>query len=170
MDPCSKELRAQLEEAIPHLRRWAVRFDSPEYDADLLVSDTVISFLQDPGQYNPASGSLKNFLFSYIKNKAIDFRRGYYRKYRERFRRYLRSGAPKFVSEETPDFDANELKSNIERELQCVSARVAQIFRLFAFDGKGYEEIAQEIGTTVSAVKTAIHRARRQLKSRFQAA
>lgn len=165
------DLHKELVECLPHLRRWSKRFDRREYDAESLVSDTIISLLQKPSKYDPARGSLRNLLFTDMKNKAVDFLKLENRAYRAKFRNYLRNGIPLYTKDRRDSVeDADFLKMRIERLLEDLPARAQTVFKLFAFDGKSYQEISAALGISYPYVKAMVHRARIHLRQHFRAA
>lgn len=169
MDRVSPVLASELVEVIPHLRRWGEKFEHPEYDVDSLVTDTVITFLKDPSRYDPSKGSLKNVLFSYLKNKAVDFRKSYHRKYKAKFRSYLRSRAPLFVVPKEPEEPSN-LHAIVYQHLEKMPSTQALAFRLFAFHGKKYTDIAATLQISQGYAKLLVHRARVRLRASLSVA
>lgn len=169
MDTVSQEVAAELAEVIPHLQRWGVAFAHPEYDVDTLVTDAIINFLKDPSRYVPSKGPLKNLLFSYLKNKAVDFRKSYNRKYKKRFRSYIRWRAPLFVMPKEHD-ESSDLHAAVDRQLAIMPSRLAQVFRMYAFDGKGYADIAATLNISANYAKCLVHRARVRLRAALSAA
>lgn len=168
-----QRLEQELSSVIPHLRSWAARFETKEYDADLLVSDTVISFLERPESYNPKFGSLRNFLFSFLKNKALDFTKSYNRKYKKQFRLYLRRSAPTYVKADPAthlEEQERDLFREIDRQLETLPPRQAEAFRLFAFKNMGCLEIAEIMEVAPSNVKSMIHRIRIKLRRYLRSA
>jgi RNA polymerase sigma-70 factor, ECF subfamily len=162
--PTAEGVLSELVEAIPHLQRWAQRFETIDYDADSLVGDTVVGFLERPEIYVPERGSLRNLLFSALNNRAKDHRRKCARKYRSRFRDYLRHERSLFSKPDELESREEELRGRIELALTKMPKTQATVFRLFALDGKNYIEICEILGVGMSCVKTAICRARARIR------
>lgn len=165
MAAIEESLKEELARAFPQLLRWAARFETKWYDRDSLAGDTVIGFLKRPEAYVPERGSLRNFLFTALRNKALDFRKAYHREYRQRAREYLRSGLPRSSNADpAAEMVGGELRKKVERKLAEMPPRIAEAFRLFAFDGKDYEEIGRIWGTSSGNAKCAVHRARVRIR------
>lgn len=171
MGGCSQEVVDELVKALPGLRQWAVRFSTIEYDADSLVTDAIINFLKDPTRYNNVQGPLRNLLFSYIKNKSVDFQRSYNRKYRKMFREHLRRGAPLFVLPvECVDESKSDLEKSVDDQLQSMPIRLAISFRLAVLHDTPHREIAALLQTSVGNVRSMVYRVRARLREALAAA
>lgn len=171
MEQLDEVLTLELTAVIPHLRRWAARFETREYDADSLVSDTIISFLERPFRYAPGRGSLRNFLFTSLKNKSVDFYKSYNRDYRKKFRLYLRHEARTYVDSDPGESILEcDLLVEIDRRLEVLPKKLSEAFRLFAFENKDYAQIAQALETSYANVKSMVHRARIKLREHLLSA
>jgi RNA polymerase sigma factor (sigma-70 family) len=164
-------LSDELSEVLPGLRSWALKFSGPHYDVDDLVSDTMIDILEHPWKWVPERGPLRNLMFSMVRNRSMDAKRGYYRGYRQLFRQHLRHGIPLYVMDQ-PDEEpeAVDWKGKIEQCLEEISKGPAQAFRLFAIEGKSIEEVAQTLAVSRHNAKSMIHRARVKLRLRLKSA
>jgi len=164
-------LPEELSRIFPGLRNWAAKFAGLHYDVDDLVADTVIDLLEHPWKWQPARGPLKTFMFSMIRNRAIDGMKNYNRLYRQRFRRWLREEAPLYlIDERRDDKSIEDVKGKLEAHLATIPTRLAQTFRLFAFDGKTVPEIAEMLSVTEGNVKGMICRARKSIRSYLKSA
>ena len=151
----------ELCEAIPHLRRWAVRFETRHADADSMVSDTVIRFLENQRRYDPKRGSLRKFLFSSLKNMALDAIRKSRRNYRKECVDYLHQKARVALTVARDDWmTKEEIRERFERHISEMPTTLATVFRLHALHGKSYGDVSRELGMSVGAVKVAVCRAR----------
>lgn len=159
------QVEAELVGILPGLLIWARKHATRQYDAESMVTDTVITFLQNPGRYQPSKGTLKRFLSSCLRNKALDFNKNYHRRYMEDFRLHLSRGIPLFIEQkEDAPLWHDRLMGQVEAQLRLMSRERSSAFRLFVFGGKRHKEIAQELGTSVGAVKTNIFRAKASLR------
>jgi RNA polymerase sigma factor (sigma-70 family) len=163
-------MKEELSSLLPGLHAWAVKHSGKHYDADDLLSDTIIYFLEHPDKYSPSKGKLINLLFSHIKNRSVDARRTYYRQFRVRARDVIRYRFPRFHSEEDDCGHVDgRLHEKVETGLLQISARRADAFRLFA-SGKSYDEIALLMNTSRSSAKVLIYHARRFLREYVKSA
>lgn len=165
MNPIDRRLEEELLAAVPHLRRWASRFATREYDADQLVQDTVVSFLERPEVYIPERGSLRNLLFASLKNKALDFSKSYNRIYKKEFRLYLKRRTKLFeMPAPANDLAQDGLLQEVERNLERMPQRLSEAFKLFAIEGKNHLEIAQIMNLSRGNVRLMLYRARIRLR------
>jgi len=162
-------VREELELLLPDLRTWAKKFAGPHYDVDDLVTDVIIKFLERADRFKPERGPLKNYLFSCIRNRAFDAMKAYHRKGQQRLRKYLHEEAPLYITDEQ-QASGIELRMELEDRVQRLPKRLAEPFRLFALEGRGYPEIAQMMGVQPAYVKSLIHRARAKIRELFDAA
>lgn len=166
-----RHLERELEDAIPHLLRWAKKHASREYEADQLVQDTLVSFLEHPEKYLPDRGCLRNFLFTCLRNKALDFSRSQNKIYRKKFRLFLkRQGQLLLKPRPIHDPPETNLIKEVDQLLGEMPGRLAEVFKLFAFEGKGPTEIAQTLNVTTSNARSMLYRARVRLRSYLESA
>ena len=171
MNQIDRRLEEELVAAVPHLRRWASSFATREYDADQLTQDTVVSFLEHPEKYVPDRGSLRNFLFASLRSKALDFSRSYNRIYKKEFRLFLRRQAQLLLKPgPASDSPRVDLVKEVDRQLERMPWRLAEAFRLFAFEGKGPTEIAQVFKITPAHARSILYRARVKLRGYLESA
>ena len=164
MSQLDARLLEELLEALPHLRRWASKTQFIGRDADDLVSDAVVSLLERPECYEPARGSLRNFLFACMKNKVSSIKKNYKRNYMEKFRANIDRQASAFSnSNPCARILESELRQKIDGHLESMPPKSAEAFKLFTLDGMGYAEIAGIMGVSRGSVRVAICRIRVRL-------
>lgn len=151
----------ELERIMPELRRWAKKFATPDYDQEEIVSDTIVRFLERPDKYKPESGTLRNYLFTVARNKALDQFKKNNRKHRQLFREHLRYRAPR-SDRRTPAVLVGivEFRSFVESEIEKLPPAVRDAFRMFAVEGLDYPTISDRLAVSRDNVKMLIYRAR----------
>lgn len=155
----------ELERILPALHKWALRYETPQYDHEEIVADVVTKFIGNPEVYSAASGSLRNYLFSAIRNRAYDYRKKLEGKWRQLFKEHLRLRAPRF-DRRTPQAElcTEELRELLIAEIEKMSHSSGEAFRLLVVDGLGYDTIAERMGKTRGCVKSLIYQARERVK------
>lgn len=118
--------------------------------AEEVAQDAFVTLWRRPGAFDPERGSLKHFLASIARNKAIDMVR------REESRKRTKESLLK----ETDPSDASAFERQIEDRSEVLSAlsRLTPLQRevivLAYFGGRSYREVAAEIGAPEGTVKT----------------
>jgi RNA polymerase sigma-70 factor (ECF subfamily) len=117
------------------------------------------------------------WLFTITHNTILNEHRRRSRHRAESLEAITRPDNPESVGHEMPDTRAEDpSRAAAERELQDrIHAAIQQLpeaqrtaVLLCRFEGLAYEEIAKVLGTTESAVKSLLHRARETLKQQLQ--
>jgi RNA polymerase sigma-70 factor (ECF subfamily) len=118
--------------------------------------------------------SLRNYLIRAIKNRCINVLQ-LERKWREiAFSNMNPSESVAILSSESADYPLavlleNELEEKVRLAIENLPAESRKIFKMNRFDGKRYEEIAQEAGISVNTVKYHIKNALIRLRDELQA-
>lgn len=155
----------ELVKILPGLRSWARRYGTRSYNAEDLLADTIVSFLENPQRYQPDKSSLLNYLFSAIRNRACSNRRLGERKHYKRFLRNIRHDVVVAVQDSLRiDRSPENLDSVLAYGMSRMSARVATAFQLYA-DGKSCREIAEIMGVSRANVRSMVYRARLNLRA-----
>lgn len=155
----------ELESLLPALRNWAKKYSTVHYESEEIVSDTILRFLEN-GSYNPASGSLRNYLFSAIRNRAFDASRKHDREYQRLFREYLEFRSPTLDHRGPPaEVCYDEFEKMVLIEIEKIRGLTGIAFRMFAIEGLDYVTIASRMGKTDNHVKNMIFHARRIIRS-----
>ena len=119
--------------------------------AEEVAQDAFLSLWRRPGAFDPERGSLKTFLTSIARNKAIDLVRK-----EETLKRTKESlfqevkGADTTVAFQ----DGVDTRSEIFAALQQIAAPQREAIVLAYFGGRTYREVADELGTPEGTVKT----------------
>ncbi len=124
------------------------------------VADTFIALWERPEQFDPTRGSLKSYLCTLVRSRAID-------RYRQISRRNtvpLDEVALAAGGEMEGDFLHREERKELEVAVQSLGHPGQDILvRRYYYDQKP-REIAMAMGLTVKQVDNALYRAKRQLR------
>jgi RNA polymerase sigma-70 factor (ECF subfamily) len=131
---------------------------SPDAAADLVQDSLVRGYTrltdcQDPARFGA-------WVFRILRNRCLD-----YLKDRRRQTVPLEEGA-RFVADDDPesDLDRAETRRAITRALGCLPEAQREAFLLKHVDGRSYEEMAEMLDASVSALKMRVMRAREALQ------
>jgi len=157
-----QELYAQLVERYQGvLYRHALGMvGSPDAAADLVQDSFVKGYTsldrcQDPARFGA-------WVFRILRNRALD-----YLKDRRRKNVPLEEGAAQVPSRDDPatDLERAELGRAVSIALRSLPEAQREAFLLKHVDGRSYEEMAEMLGGSVSALKMRVMRAREALQA-----
>lgn len=150
----------------PIVDRWQTRLINFFYrstgnraDAEDLAQETFIELHRAAGRYQHR-GSFNAFLFTLARRRLIDG-------HRKKARRPLEFVDPgEFFMQSQPEATdhSREIEEAFHRALAALPEPQRNALLLLQQQGLSYEEIAQSLDASVSAVKTWIHRARTHLR------
>lgn len=130
-------------------------------DAEDVVQEAFVRIFRFAPRFTAANGTFKAWGMTVLMNVA---RTHWQRRAKHRTRT---ASLSQEHYESLPDqdrTDAIDAKDIIERALAWVSPDAATILRLAYIERVPYETIAQDMGLTAGAVKTRVHRAKKELK------
>lgn len=138
------------------------RFVRDAARAEELAQDVFLKLHRSARSYRPAAG-FRSYLYRIAANHCLnELRRGEYGARREHERR-LGPAEPDALPGSAPDPEEQARGAALERAvadlLGALPEKQRAAFVLCRFEGLSYEEIAETLGTTVSAVKSLVHRA-----------
>jgi RNA polymerase sigma-70 factor, ECF subfamily len=119
--------------------------------AEEVAQDAFVSLWRRPGAFDPQRGSLKSFLSSIARNKAIDLVR------KEESLKRTKDSVLQEMSgqEESVSFEGRvEERSEVMAALHQLSAPQREAIVLAYFGGRTYREVAAELNTPEGTVKT----------------
>ena len=121
--------------------------------AEEVAQDAFLSLWRRPGAFDPERGSLKTFLATVARNKAIDLVRR-----EESVRRRADSLISEIeVASESPRFDELvEGRAEIKDALLRLSMVQREAIILAYFGGRTYREVTQELGIAERTAKTRL--------------
>ena len=152
------DVRAQLAELLPRLRRFARVITRNVADADDLVQVAVEKALTRAEQWRPGS-RLDNWMFGIMKNAWIDEIRS--RRRRERVHAPEEAGAT--------IGDASAASRDIALSVQAAMARLPEEQRmaiaLVLVEGQSYKDAAESLGIPMGTLTSRLARGREALQA-----
>ena len=157
-----KAFEQRLGELRPKLHRYCARMTGSVIDGEDVLQEALVKAIEAFPQAEPIA-HLEGWLFRVAHNAALDF-----------LRRRARQEAGR--SDEDPDMIVDPAASADDRQIAAASLRtfmrlpVAQRSSVILMDVLGYslEEIAGVIGSSIPAIKAALHRGRARLRELAQ--
>ena len=156
---------AQLaaEDVLPYsdaLHRWATRNTSNSHEAEDLVQETLLHAIAHIGEVRNAE-RLSAWLFRIAERRLVDM-----------IRRHRGTEVQLLTEPPAPSAEAALLEQSRHADLQRAVGRLPPSLRLpvrlYYLQERPLEEVARTLGTTLSAVKSRLYRARDQLRKRAQ--
>lgn len=138
----------------------ALKYMDSFEQAEDLVQEVFIGFWENK-RVKALTGSLKSYLFTSVRNNAINRI-----KKNNRFR--IEELDDEFDLFEEDQFDQEELeekKQQIYKEIEKLPAQSRKVFELIIFGNCKYNDVAEELNITRNTVKTHFCRALKQLRS-----
>ena len=150
--------------------RWQTRLINFFYrstgnraDAEDLAQETFIELNRAAARYQP-QGTFRAFVFTLARRRLIDG-------YRKKARRPLEYVDPSEYFMQSQAESSDQIRE-IEEAFHCALAALPENQRnailMLQQQGLSYEEIAQALDASVSAIKTWIHRARKHLRQELK--
>jgi len=151
------------------------RFVGNKDDAEDIAQDVFIRILNAASRYRP-DASLSTWLYRITVNVCLNFQR---RKKILNFfslNHQLESGQtagnrlPDPISDEQPDImlEKKELQTLVQQAIQSLPENQQTVVILHRFEGLSYQEIADVLNTSVSAVESRLHRAKLNLQRKLK--
>ena len=152
------------------VERWQVRLINFFYrstgnraDAEDLAQETFLDLFRAAPRYR-ARGTFNAFLFTLARRRLID-------SYRRKERRPLQFIDPtdfQMQNQEAQENNNHEIEEAFHEALAALPGNQREAILLLQQQGLAYEEIAETMESSVSAVKTWIHRARQHLRTELK--
>jgi RNA polymerase sigma-70 factor (ECF subfamily) len=140
--------------------RFAVRFLGDASEAEDITQETFVRFLHAAGRYRPEA-ALRSYLLSIARNLCIDHIR---KKSPE-----LMDNLPEKANTKTPldDMERAEFMEHLIKSVQALPVNQRTAILLRHDHDLRYDEIAETMNLSVSAVESLLFRARRTLRKTF---
>ncbi|MBD2751261.1 RNA polymerase sigma-70 factor [Spirosoma validum] len=147
----------------------AVRYVSSKAVAEDIVSDIFYEFHSEL-RFQTITSSYRAYLFTAVRNRAFDY-------IRAEMRQSTSLDHAEFVpahSTQSPDSitQYEELYHDVEDAINAMPLKRRQIYVMHRFEGKKYQEIADELNLSLRTVEShlyqAIHQIRNALKNKWQ--
>lgn len=152
------------------VERWQVRLINFFYrsvgnrsDAEDLAQETFLELYRAAGRYEPR-GTFNAYIFTVARRRLID-------SYRKKARRPLDFIDPTdFVMQQQAEEinHSSEIEEAFHRALAALPDNQRNAILMLQQQGLSYDEIAEALGSSLSAVKTWIHRARTHLRTELK--
>jgi RNA polymerase sigma-70 factor, ECF subfamily len=153
----------QIENESPLLRRAVRRWHREQADADDLVQDTLVRALANAHLYEPGS-DLRAWLFTIMRNQ---FLAGAAKA--NRFISMLRVFAETDHGAGGDPSETRLVLRDVAGALRRLPSKQRIAVMLACVEGKSYEEVAEAMGLSVSAVRCHLARGRNRLRTAIEA-
>lgn len=151
-------LLRQVEDAIPHLRRYARSLTSTVDEADDIVQEALVRAITKLDLFEPGS-NLRAWLFTIARNTFIS---------QIRQRRHLvplDEDAPGPTT--LPRQESGVALSEMARAYGRLAPPQREVLALVVFEGMSYEQVGEVIGVPIGTVRSRLSRARSALREMF---
>ncbi len=140
----------------------AVRYVSSKAIAEDIVSDIFYEFQVDQ-RYRTITSSYKAYLFTMVRNRAFDHVRAEMRHTTSLDNAEL---IPAHITQ-SPDSitQYEELYHDVENAINAMPLKRRQIYVMHRFDGKKYQEIADELNLSLRTIEAHVYQAMRQIRN-----
>ena len=146
-----------------HLINFFFRSTGNRADAEDLAQETFIELNRVAARYQ-AQGSFSAFIFTLARRRLIDG----YRKKNRRPLEYVDPGEYFMQSQTETTDQVREIEEAFHCALTTLPENQRNAILLLQQQGLSYDEIAQALDASVSAIKTWIHRARTHLRQELK--
>jgi RNA polymerase sigma-70 factor (ECF subfamily) len=147
-------LRQAFREHKDSVYGFALRMTNSAAAADDLTQDCFMEFFRRPERFDPARGSLRNYLFGVARNLAL-----------KRWRRENRFCSLDDEIALQPAYDLPlDAALAVAAAIQSLPPLQREAVILFEYEGLTLEETAAVTKTDIGAVKSRLHRAREKLR------
>jgi RNA polymerase sigma-70 factor (ECF subfamily) len=157
------DVSRQIENEIPFLRRAVRRWHREQADADDLVQDTLVRALANTHLYEPGS-DLRAWLFTIMRNQ---FLAGAAKA--NRFITMVRVFAETDHGVGGDPSETRLVLRDVAGALRRLPSKQRIAVMLACVEGKSYEEVAEAMGLSVSAVRCHLARGRNRLRTVMEA-
>ena len=136
----------------PVLFGFCVRILRDARDAEDVLQETFVQAWRDAGRFDPARASVKTWLFTIARSRALDRWRS-----RRSAENRFPAGGSDFLDRAAADeggADATAMRDYVGRCLATLSEAEQAVLRLAYFDGYTQEEIAARLNEPLGTVKS----------------
>jgi RNA polymerase sigma-70 factor, ECF subfamily len=162
-DDPEPNISRQIENEIPFLRRAVRRWHREQADADDLVQDTLVRALANAHLYQPGS-DLRAWLFTIMRNQ---FFAGAAKA--NRFISMLRVFAETDHGAGGDPSETRLVLRDVAGALRRLPSKQRIAVMLACVEGQSYEDVAEAMGLSVSAVRCHLARGRNRLRTAMEA-
>ena len=145
----------------PGLVMYSKQFTTDRMEAEEIVQEFFFRFWLKHQQIIP-SDSLKNYLFSSIKNGSLNYLK--HKRIEEKYIRQMTELSDNHLVYDPDLYIASELQEKIKNSVELLPEKCREIFILSRIGGKKNEEIALEMNISKRTVETQISKALKILR------
>lgn len=139
----------------------AVRYVSSREVAEDLVSDIFFEF-HSRQIYQTVSSSFRAYLFTAVRNRALDYIRTEYRQAASLEQAQERTAEAGQQPDDVMQFE--ELYQSIESAINNMPVKQRTVYLMHRFEGRKYADIATELGMSPKTVEVHMYRAMQALR------
>jgi RNA polymerase sigma-70 factor (ECF subfamily) len=154
------DIRDQMVQLLPRLRRFATGLTGSVASGDDLVQDTVERALRNLHQWEPGT-RLDSWMFRIAKNRFLDIRRS--RKRSGIAAMDVPEDAPAVVSDGARGTEAHLMLGGVVQALAGLPAEQREALLLVAIEGLSYRDAADILEIPIGTLTSRIARAREAL-------
>lgn len=143
-------------------------------DAEDLCQEVFIEIFRSIGKFR-AEARFSTWIYRIATTKALEFLRYKKRKKRQSFFEALKGLEENQISirgctshHPETQLENKERAKILFAKIEQLSAHQKKAFVLHKIEGRSHKEIAKEMGTTVSAVESLLHRAKKNLRKELE--
>ena len=146
------------------MKLYAARFLDTMEEAEEITQDIFVRFWEKCESLSPDS-SIKSYLYRAVHNSCLNTLKHEKVKdaYREHMIRFLES-----TTSEEKEVDQDYLRARIAAEIDKLSPRCSEIFKLSRFDGLKYFEIAEHLNISIKTVEVQMGKALKVLRENLK--
>jgi RNA polymerase sigma factor (sigma-70 family) len=160
MDRSAEDIRGQMVQLLPRLRRFAAALTGSIAEGDDLVQDTVERALKSLHQWEPGT-RLDNWMFRIAKNRFIDTRRSHKRS--GVLAMEVPEDAPSVTADGARAVDARLMLADALGALRALPPEQREALVLVTIEGLSYREAADILQIPIGTLTSRIARARETL-------
>lgn len=144
--------------------RKVLRVVGTKEDAEDVVQDTFVKIYRYADRFKPQEGaSFKSWGYRILLNTSFT----HYQKMKKKGSEFV--DIPSEFYDVLPDlkaedFEIKEVKDDIASVFSKMPKHLVKVLRLHFVEGRPHKEIAEREGLSVSAVKTRVHRAKKEFR------
>lgn len=160
MTRAADDIRDQIVQLLPRLRRFATGLTGSITDGDDLVQDTVERALKNLHQWEPGT-RLDSWMFRIAKNRFLDIRRS--RRRSGVVAIEVPEDAPSVLSDGVRESEAHLMLGGAAQALQGLPQEQREALLLVVVDGLSYRDAADILEIPIGTLTSRIARAREAL-------
>jgi RNA polymerase sigma-70 factor (family 1) len=147
------------------LCHFARKFVGDPDEAEELVQDLFVQLWEKRSQLD-LNTSPRSYLFTAARNRCLNVIK--HRKVREQHAESVKSGPQGSAIDPGKQMETAELQARIQQAIAKLPERCREVFRLSRFEGKKYQEIADQLDISPRTVETQIGKALRILRQELK--